>query len=170
MAGSGGVAQGATVALLATGLLAAALSAGLFFAFSVLVMPGLGTAPPAVAVRAMQAINAAVRTPLFAFAFFGPLLLSPAAALTAWSAGEARVAGLALAGLLVYAAGTFGVTFAVNIPLNEALAAAVPASGDAAEPWRGFAARWTAWNHVRTLASLLCGGLLTAALARAWHG
>lgn len=162
-------------ALLALGLLATALAAGFFYAYSVSVVPGLTAAGPDVAVPAMQAINAGIRTPVFAFAFFGALvfpLLAGLAGLAGLAAGGRRTpALLALAATVVYGVGVFAVTFAVNIPLNEALAAAgTPATpAEAAASWGRYAPPWTAWNHVRTLASILAGALLAAALVAAFR-
>ena len=153
------------------GLLASALAAGFFYAYSISVMPGLAAAgnPPA-AVQAMQGINAVIRTPVFAFAFFGALLFPLLVAASAVVAHRRTVAALALAGGLVYGLGVFAVTLAVNVPLNDALAVASPTTAeDAAEIWRAYAELWTKWNHVRTLASALSFALLSAALVRAFR-
>ena len=53
--------------------------AGFFYAFSAVVMPGLSTADPAIAMEAMQAINASVRNIAFAVGFFGAPLACVAA-------------------------------------------------------------------------------------------
>jgi uncharacterized membrane protein len=41
-----------------------------------------------------------------------------------------------------------------NIPRNDALAAADPASADGATLWSEYLTAWTAWNHVRTVAAV----------------
>ena len=159
--------------LLALGLLAAALAAGFFYAYSVSVMPGLTAAGPGAAVPAMQSINAGIRTPVFAFVFFGALAFPLLAGLAGLAAGGPRApALLALAAAAAYGGGVFAVTFAVNVPMNEALAAAgTPAApAEAAVTWGRYAGPWTAWNHVRTLASILAGALLAAALVLARSG
>jgi uncharacterized membrane protein len=148
-------------ALLLLGLLASALIAGFFYAYSVSVMPGLAAGDPLVATHAMRGINAVIRTPVFAFSFFGALAFPFTAALVA---RRRAVVVLALAGGLVYGIGGLVVTFAVNVPLNEALAAAAPTAANAAELWHRYATPWTVWNHVRTLASIIAFALLTAAL------
>lgn len=152
--------QLAMLALLGSGLIAAILASGFFYAFSIPVMHGLAGADPGAAVAAMQAINARIQTMLFAFVFFGPALLSILAALAAWSAGQPAAALLALAAALTYALGTVTVTFLVHIPLNTALAVG---TGDAAALWESYAPRWTSWNHVRSIASLVAACLLMAA-------
>jgi uncharacterized membrane protein len=124
-------------------------------------MPGLAASEPLAAIDAMRGINAVIRTPIFAFSFFGALAFPLAAALLA----RRRVVALfALAGGVVYGLGGFAVTFAVNVPLNEALATAAPTADTAAHVWRQYASPWTFWNHVRALASTIAFGFLTAAL------
>ena len=65
---------------------------------------------------------------------------------------------------LVYLAGMFGSTLVFNVPLNNMLAQAV-AGPDAAVQWSLYLRDWTAWNHVRTVSSVLAAILFTAALA-----
>ena len=62
-------------ALHLTTAIATAVMAGFFWSFSVVVMDGLRLLPPLEAMRAMQAINAAVRNALFALGFFGTPIL-----------------------------------------------------------------------------------------------
>ncbi len=84
-----------------------------------------------------------------------------------WSAvaadGPARV--LAMAGGAVYLAGVIGVTAALNVPLNDRLAEAVPTDPASAQLWADFLSDWTLWNHVRTVAGIVAAGLLVAAAA-----
>ena len=149
--------------LLLTGLLASALSAGFFYTYSISVMPGLAAADPLSASRVMQGINAVVRTPWFAFAFFGALLLPLASGVWAWIAQDRAVAVLSLCGAALYGLGVFAVTFLVNVPLNEGLAAVSATSDTAATTWDDYATRWTAWHHVRAISSALAFALAAAA-------
>ena len=110
------------VALFVLALLAGALSAGFFYTFSILIMPALATADAGTAILAMQKINLSVRTPLFAFAFFGAPALALLAAAAAGMAGHRRAAWLALVSGLLQVGAVFAVTMLVNVPLNEALA------------------------------------------------
>lgn len=151
--------------LLALALLASALGAGFFYTYSISVMPGLAAADPAAAIRAMQGINATIRTAVFAFAFFGALALPLAAAAAGLAAGHRDVALLALAAAAIDGLGVVGTTFLVNVPMNEALAAVVPGA-DAAAVWAAYAGPWTAWNHVRTLAALAALGCVGWAVVR----
>jgi uncharacterized membrane protein len=144
--------------------LACGLMAGLFFAFSNSVMGALGRLQPAEGIAAMQSINRVILNPLFVTIF----LATPAACLlvilaSLWRWSEPGALWLILGGAL-YIAGAFLVTMFVNVPMNSALDAAQPASAEAAALWTRYLADWTAWNHVRTAASLAAAALLTVGL------
>jgi uncharacterized membrane protein len=124
-------------------------------------MRGLGATDPLAAALAMRNINALIRTPVFFFGFFGALGFPLVAAVLA---SRRPVMLLALAGALAYGLGAFLVTVAVNIPHNDALAAATPTVENAAALWADYAGPWTRWNHVRTFASTIAFALLTAAV------
>jgi uncharacterized membrane protein len=149
--------------LILAGLLASALSAGFFYAYSISVMSGLAAADPSSAIRAMQGINAVIRTPVFAFAFFGSLAFPLAVALAAWIGRARQVAVLAFLSAALYGLGVFAVTFLVNVPLNEALASANPTSDTAANLWANYYGPWTTWNHLRAICAGLAFGLFAAA-------
>jgi uncharacterized membrane protein len=150
-------------ATLATAL-GSGLNAGVFFAFSTFVMPALKRLPPANGIAAMQSINILAVTPAFMTALFGTAVAC--LGLVAWAAissGE-RSAALVIAGGALYLVGTIGVTIACNVPLNDGLATLLPQGADAADRWDEYVTKWTAWNHVRTVAALAAAAMLTAAL------
>ena len=62
-------------------LLCTALSAGIFYSFSTIIMPGLDLGGAASAVNAMHGMNTTVRGPIFAIVFFGALILPLLAAM-----------------------------------------------------------------------------------------
>ena len=153
-----------------TTALAAGLIAGVFFAFSTVVIRALGRLPPPQGIRAMQAINLTVINPWFMAAFLGAAALSLGlAAASLWTWDEAG-APWRLAGSLLYLAGTFLETIGVHVPRNDALAAADPESPTGAEVWVRYLREWTAWNHVRTVAALAAAGALTVGLWLAGGG
>jgi uncharacterized membrane protein len=116
----------------------------------------VGRRTPLEAMRAMQAINAAVRNALFALGFFGTPILCLLVLLAVVLPAGRGVGGLvAASGAALYIALAFVVTFARNIPLNEALAAAT-----SAEQWNALLAPWVSWNHVRTAGSMAAACLL----------
>jgi uncharacterized membrane protein len=140
------------------------LLAGLFFAFSVAVMPGLGDAGDRTLVEAMQEINRAIENPAFFLVFFATPIVLGFAIHRARRSGDREVARLLIAALVLYAL-VLVCTFAVNIPLNEDLKdAGDPASiKDLAKVKSDFYDGWVVANIFRTLAS-------TAALACAAWG
>ena len=71
---------------------------------------------------------------------------------------------LILLGSVIYLVGCIGVTMALNVPLNDALAVVQPGTPEAATLWTRYLADWTFWNHVRTVASLASAVLFIAAL------
>ncbi len=140
------------------------LIAGVFFAFSAFVMRALARIPPTQGIAAMQSINKTVINPLFLGVFIGTAVVClPLAVLSAFRWSQAGAAYLMIGGLF-YLVGTFLVTIVFNVPMNEALDAVEPGGGDAASAWARYLVRWTAWNHVRTVAALLAAAALTLAL------
>ncbi|MFV0254499.1 MAG: DUF1772 domain-containing protein [Beutenbergiaceae bacterium] len=128
---------------------------GFFYAWVCSTMWGLDAADPRVAIEAMQAMNASVRNPVFFPAFFlTPLALGITAAL-AWRSGGKEAAVLFLVAGGLYFFGGLLLTTAVNIPMNEALAATpVPeAIDEAARIWTDYSSTWQWANLCRTIVS-----------------
>lgn len=156
-----------SILLVAAGF-GAGLNAGLFFIFSNTVMTALGRMAPSGGIAAMQQINIVIQNPVFFLAFFGTALLSVvlvAAALLGWLPNGAGWA--ALIGAVVYLAGIIAVTIVFNVPMNNALAAADPASAAGEALWQDYLARWTMWNHVRTVSGLISSGAFILAIRMA---
>ena len=150
-------------ATLATAL-GSGLNAGVFFAFSTFVMPALKRLPAAHGIAAMQSINKLAVTPAFMAALFGTAVAC--LGLVAWaviSSGE-RPTALVIAGGALYLVGTIGVTIACNVPLNDGLAMLRSQDAGAASRWAEYVTKWTAWNHVRTVAALAAAAVLTTSL------
>jgi len=152
------------LALTLAAALGCGLVAGVFFGFSSFVMKALGRLPPPEGVSAMQSINIVVINPIFMGVFVGTAALCLASGVLALGRWQQPGAGLLLAGSLLYLVGTFGVTIAGNVPLNDALAALDPQSAEAARLWARYLVSWTAWNHVRTLAGLAAAAAFSLAL------
>lgn len=142
------------------------LMAGLYFAFSAFIMTALRRIEPAAGAAAMNSINSAILRSLFMPIFLGSSLASlilVGVGLLRWSRpGSAEMLG----GGTLYVVGMFMVTMMFNVPLNNVLASADAASARGSETWSGYLRRWTAWNHVRTLASTGALALFIAAIAR----
>ena len=138
------------------------LIAGTFFVFSVAVMPAFRRLPGETGMAAMKRINEVILNPMFLGVFLGTAVVSliqAGVSLLMWSSpGSVYL----LAGCLLYLIGTFGVTVAFNVPLNNTLAAA-----EDHEVWKMYEPRWTAWNHVRAIASTLAVAAFTLAAGEA---
>jgi uncharacterized membrane protein len=133
---------------------------GLLFAFSNFVMRALAQQSPESGIRTMQAINITIINPLFFLFFLGTGLVSVILAITALPRLSSPGALLLLIGCVLYVFGTFGVTMAFNVPLNNRLAVLDPSTTQAAQFWREYVSNWMQWNHVRTVAAILTSVLL----------
>ena len=149
---------GWATAALAGAVVTNGLMAGLFAAYSYAVMPGLGRTDDRTFVAAMQQTNAAILNGWFGVCFGGAVLLAAVAAVL--HRGRPGL-GWIMAGLVLYVA-VLGVTFAVNVPLNDALAAA--GDVDPAGARARFEGLWVRWNVVRAVLSTAAFGCLTWAL------
>lgn len=156
-------APSATLAvLLVVAAVLTATSGGVLFAFSSFVMPALARLDAADGAAAMQSVNVTAVRPAFMSVFFGAALVGVAAAAVAFAEGFPAVFPALAA--VVYLLGVIGVTGAVNVPLNNRLAA-VPADEAARSGlWAEYQRRWTAANHVRSLAGAVSAALFVVSL------
>jgi len=135
-------------------MLGCGLVAGVFFAFSTFVMISLAEVPAKSGIIAMQSINVRVVTSWFMVVLLGTAVLCIVLliqSVTNWGSGAMRYSAI---GSALYLVGSVLVTGAFNVPRNNRLANVSPADPNAEERWAGYVSGWTAWNHVRTLASL----------------
>lgn len=102
------------IAILLTGL-----SAGLFYAWQVSVIPGTKLVKDSTYIETMQKINRAIINPPFMLTFLGSLLIQTISVFLYWNTGVSL--WFILAGTLMYGAGTVMVTVLGNVPLNDAL-------------------------------------------------
>ncbi|MFI6846336.1 DUF1772 domain-containing protein [Kitasatospora sp. NBC_00085] len=141
------------------------LSAGLFYAYACSVMPGLRGTEDRTFIDVMQRINVAILNGWFLLGFVGALVTTAVAVALHLPADGHRILPAAVAALVFYAA-SLVVTRVINIPLNDALAAAGE-PGRIADPAavRGrFEARWVRWNVARALLCTAALGCLCWAL------
>ena len=150
--------------VLLTSMLGSGIVAGVFFIFSVCIMKVLGAQPAAQGIATMQAINVVIISPWFLSVFVGTALSGAYLFVAVLASSHGTTGILALAGSVAYVAGSFLVTMAFNVPRNDALAALEPGSAAAATLWTAYLSSWTAWNHVRTVASVLGTALFGMAL------
>lgn len=136
------------------------LSAGLFYAWSVSVIPGTRKIPDPVYLETMQSINRAILNPAFFLIFFGsPLALGIS---TFQQVGSSMTFGLLLAATLTYLIGTFGVTALGNVPLNDTLDAlnlAELRQNEAAGFRQHYEQKWNRLHQLRMACSVLAFAL-----------
>lgn len=144
-------------------MLWAGVMGGFFYAFSVLVMPGLETTSPLVALPAMQSINDAVDNQLFGLGFFGAAFLAAVALVSGILRRDGITSYLAVAGGLVYLVGAFLVTVVFNVPLNDDLDGYSLLDPSRIGLTEGYLRDWSRWNDVRTVSALAAFVLFAAA-------
>ena len=141
------------------------LIAGVFFAFSSFVMKAFANLPSYQGMAAMQAVNIAVINPLFLGVFLGTAVACALIMLYSILRWQQAGAIYLLAGGALYLVGSLLVTIVCNVPRNNALARVTATDPEGERLWANYLVSWTAWNHVRTLASLAAAALLIIALS-----
>lgn len=144
-------------------LLTTGLAAGLFYTYSMSVMPGLARVGDRAFVEAMSALINAIVNIWFAIVIGGAALFIAVAALLHLGAGHRTVLAWIVAALVLYLA-QLAVTFTVNVPLNNKLVAVDPNKDDLAAARERFEAPWVRWNIVRTVLVTGAFGCLVGAL------
>ena len=143
------------------------MMAGLFCSFSNFVMKALSEIPPPKGIAAMQSINRVIVRPAFLFVFFGTGVACILVVGLGWQQLGKDALAWAIAGGVVYVLGSIVVTIVFNVPLNNRLAAVDPESEEGAKMWEIYLVKWTRWNHVRSIATIVSTLLLILAVFRA---
>ena len=159
---TGAMTTGCATAALVAATITNGLMAGLFAAYSYAVMPGLGRTDDRTFVAAMQQTNAAILNGWFGICFAGSVVFAAVAVLL--HLGRPGLQWI-VAGLVLYVV-VLVITFRVNVPLNNALAATGPVTAEGATAARAaFESTWVRWNVVRAVCSTAAFGCLVGALA-----
>lgn len=134
------------------------LSAGLFYAWEVSVIPGTKRISDSSYLEVMQAINRAILNPAFYLSFFGSLIFLVVSSYLQYRVSLNLSFWLLLCAALSYLIGTFGVTVLGNVPLNETLDAVNLSELNLKalqEIRRSYELKWNLWHSVRTVFSVL---------------
>lgn len=137
--------------------------AGVYFAFSIVVMPSFAALPARQAAEAMNKINDVIVRTVFLPIFFittvwyaGWFFYS----LVYWQGGRSfYIVGAAL----FYLLGMFAVTVFLNVPMNNTLKVNADQDIELIQYWRVYLYRWTWVNHIRTVSCIASCALLTKA-------
>lgn len=133
-----------------------ALSAGIFYGWSVSVVLGLARLSDREYVSFMQQTNRAIQNILFFTPFFGAALLLLAS--TFFHYGQMPRFWYLLAASFFYLAGVIGVTVFGNVPMNNRLDRfdlAAAAGAEISAQRKGYERRWSRLNHVRAVAATI---------------
>lgn len=132
------------------------LMAGLFYAWSISVTPGLAKIDNASYLHAFQSMNRAILNPLFFVIFFGLLVLLPMLSYSSFRDSVSSQYWYAILATIIYFIGIMGVTIGGNVPLNKALEVLQIDSitPDEMDIFRkGFESKWNRLNLIRTISS-----------------
>lgn len=142
------------------------LSAGLFYAWSVSVIPGTRKITDTSYLETMQSINRAIQNPAFFLIFFGSMVLL--CTCTVYHFTESKIIfWLLLSSSILYFIGTLGVTVMGNVPLNNELDALNlgELTMDKIIQFRNyFETKWNQLHLIRTISSLISFLLVVLAL------
>ncbi len=141
-----------TLTLLTT--IGSGLVAGVFLAFSSVIMRALARLPAPQGIAAMQSINSTVLTSSFLAALFLTAVGATVIGIAALTSFDRPGSLFVVAGSAMLLVGVMVVTGVFNVPRNVALAAVDPIGAEGAATWGQYLSTWTAWNHVRTAASI----------------
>jgi len=131
--------------------------AGLFYAWSISVTPGLARIDNTSYLQAFQAMNRAILTPLFFLAFFGMVLLLPLLSYNLFRNDPGNQFLFVIIATFFYFIGVMGVTIFGNVPLNntlESLQVEKMTAEQMAIFRQGFESKWNRLNYIRTITSL----------------
>jgi uncharacterized membrane protein len=151
--------------VLAAATVAVGLIAGLYFAWAVAVMPGIGGLDDRAFVDAAQQLDDAIRNPLFFGIFAAGFALTGAAVYLVGRLGLRQVVPWIVAALVLYGIQSL-ITMGIHEPLNTDLVDAGDPSriADPAAVRDAFEDEWVAWHVVRTFLSTVALGALAYGL------
>ena len=139
-----------------TAVVLTGLSAGLFYAWMVSVIPGTRKVADITYLESMQSINRAILNPAFFLVFIGSLLVLTISTIQQFNLGTTF--WILLAATLIYLIGTVGVTIFGNVPLNDALEAlnlAELSNAEIIEFRKDYEEKWNQLHWIRTLFAVL---------------
>jgi len=142
------------------------LSAGLFYAWSVSVIPGTQKISDGSYLESMQSINRAILNPAFFLVFFGSMVFLLVASVYEFTNNKTAF-WLMLLATIFYTIGTVGVTALGNVPLNDQLEALSLSelTQEKAAAFRNFyETEWNRLHLIRTVFAVLSLLLATVSL------
>ena len=142
------------------------LSAGLFYAWSVSVIPGTQKITDPAYLETMQSINRAILNPAFFLVFFGSMLFLSVSSIYQFHTNKVTF-WLMLSSSIFYLIGTIGVTGLGNVPLNDQLDALILVKMNAnkmSEFRKLYESNWNRLHLIRTVFAVVSFLLATTAI------
>ncbi|MFA6151890.1 MAG: DUF1772 domain-containing protein [Chitinophagaceae bacterium] len=137
-------------------ILFSGLVAGLFYAYSCSVNPGLNALNDVEYLKAMQSINGAIQNPYFFCSFMGLPLVFPLCYWQTYGSGTSFY--LIMEAAIIYFIFVFCITIFGNVPLNnmlESFKINEANNEQIASTRRAFEKPWNQFHLIRTLASVI---------------
>lgn len=131
------------------------IMAGIYAAFSFVVMRSLATLSPLNAAKAMNAINTEIVKTLFMPIFFGSTVLYCVALISEFLTGFTNNSVWLVLAAAFYLVGMFLVTLLGNVPMNKKLQAKAADEQQLTQYWPIYLTQWTKLNHLRTFSCIL---------------
>ena len=150
-------------------VLVTALSAGIFFAWQVTVIPGTKKISDQSYLETMQSINREILNAGFFVVFFGALIMLLISSIVQYKIDADHSFYLVLVAGVIYAFGTFAVTMFGNVPLNnslEMLDLSTMTEVALKKARIDYEDKWNTFHLYRTIASVTSMILLLFALLR----
>lgn len=140
------------------------LMAGIYLAFSAVIIKSLNKLPALHAAQAMNKINDVIVNTIFLPIFFGSTLWH--AGLIVWSLAnwQSGTSGLIIVSAIIYIAGMFLVTAFGNVPMNNKLKRCENSEALLMDYWNNYQHSWTRLNHIRTISCIASCAFLIVSL------
>lgn len=144
-------------------ILVTGLSAGLFYAWQVSVIPGTKKLTDIGYLESMQSINREILNPWFFIIFFGPMLLMIASGISLYKLDNTEALVLVIISALTYLIGTIGVTAFGNVPMNnwlDVIELSKLSIAQLQETRLAYEAKWNQYHLIRTVFTVISFALL----------
>ncbi|GAB3810665.1 DUF1772 domain-containing protein [Kribbella italica] len=146
-----------------TAAVGTALTGGVFFDFSLVVMPAVRELPAEQGIAAMRALNRTAPGPFALIAFCTAVVC--AVVVVQAAVRRDRTAGpWVAAATAAFLLAAVVITGAANIPISASIDALDPAAPDTAARWDDLFTQWLWWNHARLLACLAATAAFVVAM------
>ena len=138
------------------------LMAGIYLAFSAVIIRSLNELPALHAAQAMNKINDVIVNTIFLPIFFGSTLWYAGLIVWTFADWQSETSGLIILAALIYIVGMFLVTAFGNVPMNNKLKAIESNETLLVDYWKKYQYSWSRLNHIRTLSCTIAFAFLIA--------